>query len=118
MLVVEQRAIAHRFELAERGRQSRRDDPLDQLVVPAAVRDQVGDRHHPQPMLRAVALEVGYPRHRAVVVHDLADHGRWVEPREPREVDARLGLPRALEHAAGARLQREHMARLHDLARP
>ena len=34
------------------------------------------------------------------------------QPGEPREVDARLGVARALEHAAGLRLQRVDVAGL------
>ena len=93
------------------------DDALDELVVPAPVGDQVGDRDHLQPVPRAVALEVGDARHRPVVVHDLADHAGRVEPGEAREVDRRLGLPGALEHAAGLGLEREHVAGLDEVAR-
>ena len=55
VFVVDERAIADRGEVAERGRQRGRDDPLDQLLGPAPVGDQVGDRDH----LQAVALGVG-----------------------------------------------------------
>ena len=83
----------------------------------AAVGDQVGDRDHLQPVPRAVAGEIADPRHRAVVVHHLADHPRRVQPRQAREIDRRLGLAGALEHAAGAGLQREDVAGLHEIAR-
>ena len=106
------------LEVAELGRQPRLDHALDQLVVPAPVGDQVGDGDHLQPVLRAVALEVGHARHRAVVVHHLADHAGRVEAREPREVHGRLGLPGALEHAAVLRLQREDVAGLDEVVRP
>ncbi len=102
VLVVDQRAVADGHELAERGRQPGRDDPLDELLVAPAVGDQVGDRDHLQPVALAVRAEVGDARHRPVVVHDLADHAGRVQPRQPREVDRRLGLADALEHAAGA----------------
>ena len=116
MLVVDQRAEADHVEVAELRGQPGLDDALDQLVVAAPVGDQVGDRDHLQPVLRAVALEVGHARHRAVVVHDLADHAGRVEAGEPREVHRRLGLAGALEHAAGLRLQREDVTRLDEVA--
>ena len=46
--------------------------------------------------------EVGHAGHRPVLVHDLADDAGRVQPGEPREVDRRLGLADALEHAAAA----------------
>ena len=76
VLVVEQRAVADRGELAERGRQLGRDDPLDQLLGAPAVGDQVGDRDHLQPVALAVGDQVRHPGHGPVVVHDLADHAR------------------------------------------
>ena len=39
-----------------------------------------------------------------------------VEPRQARQVDRRLGLAGPLEHAAGAALEREHVARLDEVA--
>ena len=57
-------------------------------------------------------IEVVAPRHRAVVVQDLDDHGRGLEAREPREVAAGFGVARAREHAAGLRHQREDVAGL------
>ncbi len=40
-----------------------------------------------------------------------------VEAGEAGEIDAGLGLPRPLEHAAGAGREREHVARLYELVR-
>jgi hypothetical protein len=117
VLAVDQRAVADRRELAEPGRQAGLDHALDELVVLAPVRDQVGDRDHLQPVAPAVALEVGDARHLAVVAHHLADHARGIQAREPGEVDRRLGLARALQHAAGLGLQGEHVAGLDQIAR-
>ena len=80
---------------------------LDELLVPAAVLDQVGDRDHLQPVPRAELDEVRHPGHRPVVVHHLADDPGRGEAGEAREVDRGLRLPGALEHAAGAGAQRE-----------
>ena len=104
-------------ELAVCGRQADRGDPLDELLVAAPVLDQVGDRDHLQPVRGAVLDQVGHASHRPVVLHDLADHARRDQAGEPREVDRRLGLARALEHAAGAGAQGEDMTRLNEVAR-
>ncbi len=117
VLVVDERAVADDGELAEAGRQLRGHDALDELVVAAPVGDQVGDGDHLEPVLGAVALEVGHAGHRPVVVHDLADHAGRREAGEPGEVDRRLGLAGALEHPAGLGLEREHVAGLHEVAR-
>ena len=66
-------------------------------------------------MLLAELDQVGDARHRPVVLHDLADHARGDQAREPREVDRRLGLAGALEHAAGTGAQREHVTRLDEV---
>ena len=50
VLVVDERAVSDRLELPEAGRQRGRDDPFDELVVAAAVGDQVGDGDHAQPV--------------------------------------------------------------------
>ena len=118
VLVVHQRAVADDGELAERGRHPRLHHALHELVVLAPVGDQIGDGDHLQAVALAVRDQVGHPRHRPVVVHDLADHAGGREAREPREVDRRLGLAGALEHAAGLGLQREDVAGLDEVARP
>ena len=61
--------------------------------------------------------EIGKPRHGAVGVHDLAQHGRRSEPGERREVAACFGVPGAREHAARLRDERKHVSRLHDVGR-
>ena len=53
-----------------------------------------------RPWRGGEAHQVGDPRHRAVVVHDLADRRGGREPGEPREIDRRLGLAGALQDAA------------------
>ena len=59
--------------------------------------------------------EVGQPRHRAVFVHDLADHAGRVEPGQARDVDRGLGMAGAHQHAALAGDQREDVARRLDI---
>ena len=89
------------------------DEPLGQ---PAVCRE-VLDADHVQAVLGGEALEVGPPRHRAVVVHDLADHGRRLQAGHPREVDGAFGVTVALEHAALGGAQRERVARACEVAR-
>ena len=88
-----------------------------QVVVAAAVGDQVGDGADLQPVALGDGDEVGQARHRAVLVHDLADHARGVEPGEPGDVDGRLGMPGAHQDAAVAGAQREDVARRRDVLR-
>ena len=102
VLAVDELAVADGLEVAEAGRQLRRRDALDELLVAAAVGDEVGDGDDLQVVALAVLDEVADARHRAVVVHDLADHAGRVQAGEAGEVDGGLGLAGALEHAAGA----------------
>src|SRR5674476_787079 len=75
------------------------------------VLDEVGYGDDAESVLPGIGDEVRRPRHGAVVVHDLADHRRGVEAGQPGEVYAGLRLPGALQYAAGARHEREHVAR-------
>ena len=82
-------------------------DAVDELLGPAPVADEVGDRDEQQVVLGTEALEIGHPRHRAVVVDDLAQHPGGVEPGEPGQIDGGLGVAGPLEHAARPGAQRE-----------
>ena len=70
-----------------------------------------------RPCFFAKTLEIRHARHRAVVVHDLADDAGGREPGEAREIDGALGLPGAHEHAARARAEREDVAGRDEIAR-
>jgi hypothetical protein len=65
-------------------------------------------------VLAAEFLQVVEPRHRTVLVEDLADDAAGVQAREGGEVDRGFGMAGALEHAAGAGEQREDVAGLHE----
>jgi len=52
-------------------------------------------------------LELRPPRHRAVGIHDLAQHAGRPQRREPAQVDCRLGVAGARQHAAALRAQRK-----------
>ena len=115
VFVVDQGAVADRGEVAELGRQRGGDDPLDQLLLAPPVGDQVGDRDHLQAVALAVGNQVRNARHRAVVVHDLADDAGRSQAGEAGEVDRGLGLPGALQHPAVFGLEREDMAGLNQV---
>src|SRR5450759_4394433 len=110
--------VAHGLEVAILGGHRHGGGPADELLVAAPVLDEVGDGDDLEAVLLGVRDEIGHAGHRAVVVHDLADDGRGVQAGEAREVDAGLRLPRALEHAAGARHEGEHVSRLHERLGP
>src|SRR5262249_9570039 len=71
--------------------------------------------------LEAVQLregdEIRQPRHRAIVVHDLADHARRVQTGETRNVDGRLRVARAYERTAVPGDKGENVARHDDVVR-
>ena len=56
-------------------------------------------------------FQFGHPRHSAVVVHDLADHGSGRESGDTCDVDARLCLPDAHEDSSVFRPEWKHVAR-------
>ena len=62
-------------------------------------------------MLGAKRGEIGHTSHRAVGVHDFADHTSGCAASELRNINRGLSLPRALEHATWAGAQREDVAR-------
>ena len=84
VLLVDEGAEPHDAEVAELRRHVGLDHTLDELVVASPVGDQVADRDHLEAVPSAVLDEVRHASHRAVVVHDLADHARRVEAGEAR----------------------------------
>jgi len=112
-------AVAERdaAELAVRRAQRPFTDALDQRFVAAAVLDQVRDGADLQAVLLGEHLQVRQAGHGAVVVHDLADHRGRRQARHARQVAAGFGVAGAHQHAAVLGLQREDVARLHQVAR-
>ena len=92
-------------------------DDLDGFLHPQPILDEIGDRADLQLVAPRELDEIVAARHRAVVVQDLDDDGRRLEAREPREVATRFRVPRARQHAAGLRHQREDVAGLAQVAR-
>ncbi len=69
-------------------------------------------------MALAVGGEVGDPGHRAVLVHDLADHPGRDQSCQPREVDAGLGVAGPLQDASVLGLEREDVTGDVEVVRP
>ena len=61
---------------------------------------------------RGELLEIGTPRHRAVLVEDLDDRGGGIEAGEACEITTRLRVARARQHTARLCHDREDVARL------
>ena len=87
----------------------------DEVFVAAAVGDEVGHRAPLEVEFLAELVELRNPRHGAVVVHDFADHTGRGESGEAGEVDRRLGVPGAAQHAARTRDEREQVARRNEI---
>ena len=75
------------------------------LALVAPVLDQVRNAQYFNFMPRGELFELGHARHGAVLVHDFADDAGRLESREPREIDRRLRMPAARQHAALERAQ-------------
>ena len=117
--VVEHRLERDDLEVAPRGRQRRRADAAHQLLGPAAVADQVGDRDHQQPVAGAELLQLRAPGHVVLgLADDLAQHAGGSAAGHAGQVDGRLGVARPLQHAAVPRLEREDVARAQQVVGP
>jgi len=75
-------------------------------------------RQHHQPVLVGKRHEVRQARHAAVVVEDLADDAGGLEPRQPAQVDAALGLAGPDEDPARLGAERKDVARPDEVGRP
>ena len=64
------------------------------------VRDQLRDGDEREPVPAREPLELGPLRHRAILIHDLADHARRPVSGESRQIDRCLGVPDPAEYAA------------------
>ena len=84
---------------------------MDQLFGAQAVGHQLGHGDKRQPVLPRDLLELGPARHGSVGIQDLADDPGRVEPGQAGEIDAGLGLPDPLKHAAGAGAKGEDVSR-------
>ena len=91
------------------------DCAMNEIVVTAPIGDEVGDSRDLEPVKLRKLNEVRQPRHRAVIVHDLADDAGRIETGKPRDIDSRLGVPRTHQNTAIPRHQRKYMAGRNDV---
>src|SRR5450759_909473 len=75
------------------------DAPGDQLLVPAAVGDDLLDCYEHDLVLSREALELRHARHGSVGLHELCDHAGRVQAGQDREIDRRFGLTGTGQHS-------------------
>ncbi len=110
--------IDHQLELtAEIAVEFGFDRTMNEIIVAAAIGNQVRDSRDLQSVKLCKLHEVRQPCHRPVVVHDLADDAGRIKPGEPRDVDRRFRVPGPNEHAAIARYKRKHVPGRDDVCR-
>ena len=68
-------------------------------------------------MLSGEFQQLRQARHCAVVVHNFAKHADGTQAGELRQIHGGLGVAGALQHAAGARAKRKHVAGLDQILR-
>ena len=91
---------------------------LHQPVMAVAIGNKIADGADLQAMQAREGNEIGQAGHGAIIVHDLTDHARRVEPGEARDVHGGLGVASANQHAAITRDKREDVARVDDMLWP
>ena len=99
---IERRAIGVDGHLADRRLDRKARDPLDQILARLAIGDEVGDRNALEPVLGGEGLDLRPDHHRAVVVGEFADDRHRRQAGEPAQIDRRLGVAGAHQHAAFA----------------
>ena len=85
-----------------------------EVVVGVAVSDEIRDGADLEAMLGGERDEVGQAGHCAIVFHDLADHASGLAACEAGDINRRLCVACAYEHAAVAGAQREDVTRRRD----
>ena len=117
LLAVHVGGVDDHAEIAVARGQSRLGDAPDVALVPHPVANQFRDGQQLQPVRAAEFRELRQARHRAVVIHDFADHARGSEPGDARQIHRRFGLPGAHQHAAISRAQGENVSRARQIGR-
>ena len=116
--IIKRAAEDMQIELAIFGRKRLGAHEFDQLVAFDPILDQLGDRNHPQAELLFELPELGHPLHRAIVIHQFAEHSRGRQSGQRGQVDRRLRVTRAFQHATGPGPERKHVPGLHQLFGP
>ena len=73
---------------------------LPELLALAPMGDQALDRANAQPVFVAELHQLRKTRHGAVVVQNLAQHARRLQPCHCGQIHSRLGVTGAPQHAA------------------
>ncbi len=89
--------VSNHLEFPVRRRDGAFGDALEMTFVLKAVADQVCNRDHQEAVSLAERNQVGYPRHGAVLIHNLADDSCWDEACDAGEIDGGFGLAGADE---------------------
>src|SRR5690606_2368046 len=97
-------------ELAVRRGQARFRYTVYEALVLEPIRDDLRDRDEAQSVLLRENFQLRPARHRAVRIHDLADHARRRQSGQPRQIDGRFRLTDAPQHATGYGAQRHYVA--------
>ena len=103
-------AVGKRAEFAKLGFDGAFRQAANEALGFHAVANEVRHRDHLQVVVDAEFAELRHARHGAVVIHDLTDDAGGRQTGETGEVDGRLRLAGAHQHAAFARAQGEDMA--------
>ena len=112
LLAVEQRLETVGGELAVLGRDPRRATRSTSLLPVTPVTDEIADGDDGKTVVGGELLQLGPARHALLVRgHDLAQQPRGIAARKACEVDGRLGVAGALEHATRPISQRQHVTR-------
>ena len=81
----------------------------DEPFAWATVRDQIIDGDEGQAMAAREFLELGSTRHRAVIVHNFAEHAGGLEARELCEIHGSFRVAGPREYAGRIRAKRENV---------
>ena len=92
-------------------------DAGDQGFAHAPMGDELSDAEDLQVMFAGELLQLGHPRHGAVGVHDFADDAGRIGSRLVAQVNDRLGVAGAAQHAARIGAQREGVPRVDEVLR-
>ena len=109
MLAIDFGTIEVKGEIAVIGWEVHDLDPFDQFFAGAAILDEIGDRADFEAILFGEFQKLRQACHGAVLAHDFANDADWTTPSEFHEVDGRLGVAGALEHASRPRAQGKDM---------
>ena len=80
-------------------------------VTLASILHQFRDAYDLEIMPGAEADQIGYTRHRTVIVQDFADRARRIQPSETSEIDRRFRMASPFQYAIPAGTEREDVAR-------